>query len=365
MNRKPPRNGTKKQILNTLLVDGNALFKTGFNGASGVYNRDAVHVGGIYQFITVLRKLLSENLYHQVYVFWDGTFSGKLRYNFYPDYKSDRGKDFINGTHPVDESEVYQKNRISKYLEELFIRQIKDEIVESDDYIAYYCKTKKAHEAITICTNDRDMAQLINRGIRIYFCDPQIKNYVTVANFDNYFKYHRENAALVKSMVGDNSDSIRGIKRLGEPTLLKNFPELTERKVTLEEILIKADKMQNERLEAKKKPLAVLTNIIQGITTTKPDENGVSEDRVLGMEFYETTWKLVNLSEPLMTETALERLDAYLDAPLNPEGRGIKNAYNLIKEDGIGHLIGESRFDDYLVPFKKIMERELKKITIE
>lgn len=362
MNRKPPRNGTKKEILNTLLVDGNALFKTGFNGASGVYNRDAIHVGGIYQFITVLRKLLTENLYHQVYVFWDGTFSGKLRYDFYPDYKSARGKDFINGSHPVDESEVNQKIRISKYLEELFIRQIKDEIVESDDYIAYYCKTKKEHEAVTICTNDRDMAQLINRGIRIYFCDPQIKNYVTVANFNQYFKYHRENAALVKSIIGDNSDSIRGIKRLGEPTLLKTFPEITERKVTLEEILIKADRLQNERLESKKKPLAVLTNIINGITTTKPDENGNSEDLVMGMDFYDRNWKLVNLSEPLMTETGLERLEEYLDAPLNPEGRSIKNAYTLIKQDGIDHIIGENRFTDYLVPFKKIMERELKKI---
>jgi len=206
------------------------------------------------------------------------------------------------------------------------------------------------------------MAQLINRGIRIYFCDPQIKNYVTVANFNQYFKYHRENAALVKSIVGDNSDSIRGIKRLGEPTLLKTFPEITERKVTLEEILIKADRLQNERLESKKKPLAVLDNIIKGVTTTLPDEEGNTEDLVMGMDFYDRNWKLVNLSEPLMTETGLERLEEYLDTPLNPEGRGIKNAYTLIKQDGIDHIIGETRFTDYLVPFKKIMERELKKI---
>ena len=364
MNRKPPRTGKKEERLHTLLVDGNALFKTGFFGASGVYNKEGVHVGGIFQFVTVVRKLLTENLFHQVYVFWDGTFSGKLRYNIYEDYKSDRGKDFINGTHPIDQSEQFQKVRIRKYLDELFIRQIMDEIVESDDYIAYYCKTKKEHELVTICTNDRDLAQLINKGIRIYFCDPKIKDYVTRHNFNDYFKYKLENAALVKSIVGDNSDSIRGIKRLGEPTLLKHFPELTERKVSLEEILIKADKMQSERLEAKKKPLAVLDNIIKGITTTKPDKDGVSHDLVLGMEFYETTWKLVNLKEPMMTESGLERLDQYLDAPLNPEGRGIKNAYTLMKQDGINHIVGEQRYADYLVPFKKLMERELKKTKV-
>lgn len=364
MNRKPPRNGKKVEILNTLLVDGNALFKTGFTGASDVYNRNGVHVGGIYQFITVVRKLLSEHLYHQVYVFWDGKLSGQLRYNIYEDYKGNRGKDFIHGTHPVDESEVNQKLRITKYLEELFIRQITDEKVESDDYIAYYCKQKKEYETVTICTNDRDLAQLINKGIRIYFCDRKIKDYVTTKNFNVYFKYHRENAALVKSMIGDPSDCIRGIKRLGEPTLLKHFPELTERKVSLEEILIKADKLQQERLDTKNPPLAVLTNIINGITTTKPDEDGNSEDLVMGMDYYTNRWQLVNLSEPMMTETGLARIEEYMDAPLDPEGRGIKNAYTLIKQDGIDHIIGLHRFADYLIPFKKIMERELKKIIL-
>jgi len=356
----PPRTGTREKKLNTLLVDGNALFKTGFFGASSEFNKDGIHIGGTYQFITVLRKLLTETIYHQVYVFWDGLFSGKLRYNIYEDYKSDRGKDFINGTHTVDQSEANQKLRITKYLDELFIRQIMDEMVESDDYIAYYCKTKKEYETVTICTNDGDMAQLINKGIRIYFCNPQIKNYVTTENFNLYFNYKLENAALVKSMIGDPSDSIRGIKRLGEPTLLKHFPELSKRKVTLEEILIKADKLQEDRKQVKKKPLGVLSNIIEGVTTTKPDEDGKSHDLVMGMELYNRNWKLVNLKEPMMTEEGLEQLELYLDAPLSPEGRSIKNVYTLMKEDGLDWLIGERRFAEYLIPFKKLMERELK-----
>ena len=233
-------------------------------------------------------------------------------------------------------------------------------MVESDDYIAYYCKTKKEYETLTICTNDGDMAQLINKGIRIYFCNPQIKNYVTTENFNTYFNYKVENAALVKSMIGDTSDSIRGIKRLGEPTLLKHFPEITKRKVSLEEILIKADKLQEERKEVKKKPLGVLTNIIEGVTTTKPDENGESHDLVMGMDLYNRNWKLVNLKEPMMTEESLEQLELYLDAPLSPEGRSIKNVYTLMKEDGIDWIIGERRFAEYLIPFKKLMERELK-----
>ena len=82
----PPKDGSRVKVLNTLLVDGNALFKTGYFGAKSEYNRQGEHVGGVYQFITVLRKLLNEDLYHQVYVFWDGKLSGKLRWEIYKEY---------------------------------------------------------------------------------------------------------------------------------------------------------------------------------------------------------------------------------------------------------------------------------------
>ena len=43
MNKRPPKNGEiREEIQNTLLVDGNALFKRGFSGAKGLYNKDAL-----------------------------------------------------------------------------------------------------------------------------------------------------------------------------------------------------------------------------------------------------------------------------------------------------------------------------------
>ena len=87
-------------------------------------------------------------MYHRVYVFWDGNFSGKLRYDIYEPYKSARGKDYINGTQPIDESELNQRRIIWDYLNELCIRQLKDEVIEGDDFIAYYCLTKKKNEKI-------------------------------------------------------------------------------------------------------------------------------------------------------------------------------------------------------------------------
>lgn len=348
MNKRPPKNGeTKIKLINTLLIDGNALFKNGYFGAKDEYNYKGQHIGGIYQFITVLRKLLSENMYHRVYVFWDGNFSGKLRYEIYNPYKSGRGKDYINGTQPIDEEEVRERRVVMQYLEDLFIRQLRHEVVESDDFIAYYCLNKKANEKITICTNDSDMAQLICEDVRIYFL--HFKNYVDTSNFSSYFCYHIENAALVKSMVGDNSDTIKGIKKLGEDSLIKHFPELKQQKVSLTQILERAKEIQQERKDQKKKPLAVLDNMINRTT-----------DSVLGDKIYEINYKLVDLKNPFMTNDGARELELLIEGDLDPEGRSLKNVLSYMEKDGLKKLIGESRYENYLIPFKELINREIK-----
>lgn len=350
MGKLPPRNGEKRiKIRNTLLVDGNALFKVGFFGAKDEYNHRGEHIGGVYQFLTVLRKLLTENLYHRVFVFWDGKFSGKLRYNLYTPYKSDRGKDYVNGTQPVDESELLQKKMIWNYLEELCIRQMQHEFVESDDLIAYYVINKDEFEDITICTNDRDYLQLLREKVRIYFCDKEMKCYVDMNNYNQYFCYHIENALLIKTIVGDTSDSIKGIKGVKEKTLLEHFPELAHAKVALPDLLNKARLLQEERTSAKKKPLQALHNLINSVT-----------DGIQGDKFYEINTAIIDLNNPMVTKEAAEQLNDLKEGHFDYSDRGVKNVFHQMKVDGIDRVIGTHRYAEYLIPFKQLIERELK-----
>lgn len=349
MNKRPPKNGETVQIINTLLVDGNALFKVGFFGAKDEYNFKGEHIGGTYQFLTIIRKLLNEDLYHRVYVFWDGLYSGKLRYQIYEPYKSGRGKDYVNGTQPQDESEIRQKQMVWNYLEDLCIRQLRHSIVESDDFIGYYCLNSKTNENITICTNDRDMCQLISKNVRIYFCD--LKAYVDIDNYSSYFYHHQSNSALIKTITGDSSDSIKGVKGIKQQTLLNFFPELKERSVTLDEIITKAEEIQLKRASLKLKPLKALDNLINGVT-----------DGVQGDKLYEINSALVNLRKPMMTEDAIDALDNLKNNVINYDDRGVKNVMNQMKKDGLDKTIGSERCVEYLMPFKKLMEREKKQI---
>ncbi len=346
MNKRPPRNGEKiVKIQNTLLVDGNALFKVGYFGAKGEYNNKGEHIGGLYSFLTILRKILTDDLYHKVYVFWDGNYSGKLRYEIYEPYKSGRGKDYINGTQPIDLSELKQRKMVWDYLNEMYVRQLKHEVIESDDFIAYYCLNKKENEKITIVSTDRDFLQLLSEDVRIYFLD--LKEYVGLSNYSSYFCHHKDNSVLMKTMIGDNSDTIKGIKGLGEDTLIKYFPDLKEKELTLNEIIEDAKKQQLERIENKKQPLKILDNIINRVT------DGVQKDKI-----YEINERLVNLSKPMMTEDGIRDLEHLIEGTLDSSGRDLKNVFIMMKRDGLDKALGENRYATFLEPFKKLIDRE-------
>lgn len=346
MPKLPPKKGKRIDRINTLLIDGNALFKRGYHGSHDAYNKEGQHIGGLYQFITILKKLLSEDVYHRVYVFWDGEFSGKLRYAIYPDYKSDRGKNYETGTKPDDMDEKLQQYMVKEYLYHLSIRQIEDDVVEADDYIAFYCINRADNEDITICTSDRDICQLVNDHIKIYLCDRKV--YLTKENYSEYFNHHYTNIALIKTIAGDNSDSIKGIKGVKENTLLKHFPQITERSVKLDEILNEAKQIQENRVLDKKKPLKALDNLINSVT-----------DGIQGEKIYEINDELVNLSKPKMTEKSIKHFYDVIDTPLSDD-RSIMNVYKMVKRDSLDDVIKEYYMSDYFLPFKKLNDREYK-----
>lgn len=350
MGKRPPRKGQVKveKYRNTLLVDGNALFKVGYHGAIHEVNWKGEKIGAIYQFITILRKLLTEDLYHKVYVFWDGKLSGRLRYDVYSDYKIKRGKCYLTGIRTTEEDKDFlsQQIKLKKYLEELFIRQIEDPIVEGDDMIAYYTLNRPKDERITIVTNDGDISQLLGENVRIYNC--QKKFYVTPENFQEHYNYHVDNVKVVKMIIGDTADDIKGVKGVGEGTLLKHFPELKERPMELSEIIELAKIQQAERIEKKQKPLQAIQNLIEGRT-----------DGIQGSDLFKINEFIIDLKNPLLTQECIEMLDDYMIYPIDPDDRDIKNVYEFIKNQGLARLIGTNNLADYLLPFKKLMDREL------
>ena len=337
--QRPPK---RKKYTNTLLVDGDSLLKTAYYGAKDLYYKET-HIGGIFQFLTMLRKCLNEHRYDRVIVFWDGAFSGRLRYDIYKEYKSNRDKNFYTKQDPTEPELYIQKLRVIQYCEELFIRQFEAEIIEADDGIAYYCSQIKEDEKIVIFTNDRDMCQLIDERIGIYLIN--LKKIITTLNYNDHFKHHYTNVKLLKIISGDNSDNIKGIKGVSEKTLIKYFPKITQQTLTLEDIFRKIELIQSER----KTRLKTLDNIINKVTVGSQ-----------GKDIFEINEKIINLKNPLLTETSKTELNDIFVTPIDPEDRTTKNVIKMMLEDGLTMAIpgGRDGYINYLQPFLRIIKKE-------
>lgn len=325
----------------TLLVDGNNLLKIGFFGVRDFFNKGE-HIGGVWHFLNTLRKFLEESNYNKVVVLWDSETGSSQRRILYPKYKLNRKpkseEDF------KDQSFLTQKNRVKQYLEEMFVRQLEIENSEADDLIAYYCKISHDEEK-TIFSSDRDLTQLISERVRIY--SPQQKKYY---NFGDKIKMYEVeiphyNVKTFKILSGDSSDNIDGIFYLGEKTFIKFFPEILETEVKYTDILQKAETLLKEH-----KDNVSLKNLLTGKT----------KEGIFGDEFFVINEKIVDLSNPLISEEGKELVRLYYSESLDPDGRGHRNLIKMMMEDGLFKYLpkGDDAWVNFLKPFLKLSRKE-------
>ena len=97
---------------------------------------------------------------------------------------------------------------------------------------------------VVIMSNDRDLCQLINERVSVYVIN--LKKIVTEENYLVDFDHHPSNLNLIKTITGDASDNIKGILGVSEKTLLKFFPEIMEKTLTLEYIFSKIEDIQKK-----------------------------------------------------------------------------------------------------------------------
>ena len=323
----------------TLLVDGNNLFKIGFHGAKELFY-DGNHIGGVFHFINILRKFLEEHNHDKVIVMWDGESNSSARKLLYPQYKANRTQ---TGTDEIYESYLTQRGRIKEYLEEVFIRQVEIDNNEADDLLAYYCQIAK-DEQIIIFSGDKDLTQLISERVTIY--SPVSKQYYKNGDMItlNKVEIPHYNVAVCKIFVGDKSDNIDGIQGLGEKTLVKLFPEMLSKSCVIDELLDKARNIPQN------KPIKSLTNILTGKT----------KSGIFGEEFYIINKKIVDLTNPLLTEDSKQFVEQVYNDTIDPTDRGYKNLMRMMMDDGLFKYLpkNDEAWVNFLKPFMKLIRKE-------
>jgi DNA polymerase-1 len=327
-------------VTKTLLVDGNNLVKIGFHGVKDYYH-NGKHIGALWHFVNTIRRFIDEQNFDKVVVMWDGDDNSSARKLIYPQYKEQR-RDRDN-EYKLD-SFTEQKERIKQYLEDCYVRQINVDNNEADDLIAYYCQISD-NEQKTIYSGDKDLTQLISDKVSVYY--PRTKETYQLGSKIkcDIYEFPHQNIKTYKILSGDKSDNIDGISGLGEKTLIKFFPELLEKPVTITDILQKAENLLKENKNNK-----TLQNLISGKT-----KSGVH-----GEEFFTINEKIINLSNPLITDDAKELVELYYRETLDPDGRGHRNLIKMMMEDGFFKYLpkGDDAWVNFVRPFMKLTRKE-------
>ncbi len=59
-----------------------------------------------------------------------------------------------------------------------------------------------------------------------------------------------------------------------------------------------------------------------------------------------------------MTDSGIRQLEDLKNGTLDSSGRDIKNILMMMERDGLDKTIGEYRYPEFLLPFKKLIPRE-------
>ena len=324
----------------TLLVDGNNLVKIGFHGVKDYYH-NGKHIGAIWHFVNTIRRFIDEQNFDKVVVMWDGDDNSSARKLIYPQYKENR-RDRDN-EYKLD-SFTEQKERIKQYLEDCYIRQINVDNNEADDLIAYYCQISD-NEQKTIYSGDKDLTQLISDKVSVYYPRTKETYHLGSKIKCDIYEFPHQNIRTYKILSGDKSDNIEGISGLGEKTLIKFFPELLEKSVSITDILEKTENLLKENKNNK-----TLQNLLSGKT----------KSGVYGDEYFVINEKIINLSNPLITDDAKELVELYYKESLDPDGRGHRGLIKMMMEDGFFKYLpkGDDAWVNFVRPFMKLTRKE-------
>ena len=127
------------------------------------------------------------------------------------DYKGNRDREILAGAHDDDD-------QIQKCIEAIGGFNMFPNRMEADDVIAWLAHTLTDHE-LTIVTVDQDMYQLINEKTSVY--SPIKKITINNDNFEQTVGVSKDKFLSYKALMGDKSDNIPGVPKVGKKTALK------------------------------------------------------------------------------------------------------------------------------------------------
>jgi DNA polymerase-1 len=194
-------------------MDASAFIHRAFYAIGDMYNSLGEPTGAAYGFTSTLLKLLREQRPSRLGVVFDSRGRNR-RLDIYPAYKANREK--------MPPALAQQQPMVRDIVEALGLMKFEKSGFEADDVIAYLCRqaVDAGHEVV-IVSGDKDFYQLLSPSVTMYDPDPKKNSAMDLEGFKARFGLEPSAFIDVQALMGDSSDNIPGVPKVGEKTALK------------------------------------------------------------------------------------------------------------------------------------------------
>ena len=195
--------------------------------------------GAVYGFINTLLSIINEFKPDYMAAAFDVKRSSLKRTEIYSDYKSNRQS--------TPEDLLTQIPRIEEVLDAFNINRYKIEGYEADDVLGSLAKKiAKQNIEVIIVTGDKDLSQLVEKNITVALLGKGIEGekfgiLKTSEDVINYLGVIPEKIPDLFGLIGDKSDGIPGVTKIGEKKALAIFSQYD----SLEKIYDNIDNLKN------------------------------------------------------------------------------------------------------------------------
>ena len=227
-----------------LVIDGNSIANRAFYGIKLLTTKDGRYTNAIFGFLNIMNSLLRECEPDEVAVAFDLKHP-TFRHEMYDGYKGTR--------HAMPDELAQQMPILKELITDLGYRQVSAKGWEADDILgtlAAACEARR--DDCFLATGDRDSLQLVSETTTVLLATSAMgRSKTETMDLDAiHEKYGIEPKQLieVKSLMGDTSDNIPGVKGIGEKTamtLVKNFGTLDSVYDHLDSPIIKPRQREN------------------------------------------------------------------------------------------------------------------------
>ena len=249
-----------------LVIDGNSIANRAFFGIKLLTTKDGRYTNAIFGFLNIMLSLLKESQPDEVAVAFDLK-APTFRHKMYEGYKATR--------HGMPDELAQQMPVLKEILTDLGYRIVTAEGWEADDILGTLAAACAARQDdCFLATGDRDSLQLVSDTTTVLLATTALGRSKTVTMDVDAIreKYGIEPKQLieVKSLMGDASDNIPGVRSIGEKTalsLVQNFGSLEGVYEHIDDKRIKP-KQREHLLECRE--LAQLSHTLGTIRTDAP-----------------------------------------------------------------------------------------------